>query len=140
MKNFFKSDKHIILIYCLASLLAILLSLLGFIGNGPFSYFPIVVTSIAFTFGFLYFLLMIKASHKIVEVNENSKHVVFAQQMLYNFSKFLLMILGVIASFLFLYFVDAGVEKEKWVFALLLINGIPMILSIVLFILRGTDD
>ena len=140
MKNIFKTDKGIILIYCLIAALAIGLSFLGFIGNGPFSFFPFVVTSISFVFGFFYFLLMLFASKKVVEVNDSNKNIILMQQMLYNLSKFLLIALGVVASFLFIYFCDVGVDKPKWVFALLLISGLPMILSILLFIIRGAEN
>ena len=91
MKNIFKTDKGIILIYCLIAALAIGLSFLGFIGNGPFSFFPVVVTSISFVFGLFYFLLMLFASKKVVEVNDSNKNIILMQQMLYNLSKFLLM-------------------------------------------------
>ena len=56
MKNIFKTDKGIILIYCLIAALAIGLSFLGFIGNGPFSFFPVVVTSISFIFAVFVFI------------------------------------------------------------------------------------
>lgn len=140
MKKIFKTDKGILTLYCLISIIAIGLSCLGFIGNGPFSYFPLVITSISFCVGFIYFSLMIFSSRKVIAVNEENKNMVLLQQMLYNFSKFLLIALGVVASFLFLYFMDVGVDKPKWVYALLLISGLPMILSIVLFIIRGSDN
>ena len=132
-----KTDKSTILTYLVIMLIALGLSCIGFAFNTPYTYFPLVVTAISFVSGLIYLAALLMSAKKKVEVNESNKSLVLAGQLGSNFLRFAIMIIGVLASFLFIYFTPVDGEKEKWVYALVLIAGVPMIIDIALIYFRS---
>ena len=136
MKKVFSSNKGTMLVYGLISLVIIGISALGFLSDNHFNFYPIVVTSISFFFGAIYLLASLFSMNKKVTLSE-SKGMNVLQMMGGNFLRFLILILSIISSFLFIYFGPREGEIEKWVYLLLLISGLPMFVNIALFYLRG---
>lgn len=132
-----KTDKSTILTYLVIMVIALGLSCIGFAFNTPYTYFPLVVTAISFTCGLIYLAALLMSAKKKVEVNESNKSLALAGQLGSNFLRFAIMIIGVLASFLFIYFTPVDGEKEKWVYALVLIAGVPMIIDIGLIYFRS---
>lgn len=132
-----KTDKSTILTYLVIMLIALGLSCIGFAFNTPYTYFPLVVTAISFVCGLIYLAALLMSAKKKVEVNESNKSLVLAGQLGSNFLRFAIMIIGVLTSFLFIYFTPVDGEKEKWVYALVLIAGVPMIIDIALIYFRS---
>lgn len=136
MKKVFSSNKGTMLVYGLISLVIIGISALGFLSDNQFNFYPIVVTSISFFFGAIYLLASLFSMNKKVTLSE-SKGMNVLQMMGGNFLRFLILILSMVSSFLFIYFGPREGEIEKWVYLLLLISGLPMFVNIALFYLRG---
>ena len=125
------------LAYLGVSVIALGLSALGFLAKSEFSYYPLVITAIAFFFGFIYLLFLMLASRKEMVVTKETKGLNLVTLMGSNFLRFLVMVLALVSSFLFIYFVPHTEEIPKWVYALLLINGLPMVINVMLFYARS---
>lgn len=132
-----KTDKSTIITYLVIMMIALAISCVGFAFNTPYIYYPLVVTAISFVCGLLYLVALLKTTKKKVEVNEGNKSLLVAAQMGSNFLRFAIMIIGVLCCFLFVHFTPVDGEKEKWVYALVLIAGVPMIIDIALFYFRS---
>lgn len=136
MKKIFGTNKGTMLAYGLVSLIVIGLSALGFVSNNQFNFYPIVITSISFAFGAIYLFASLMSMNKKVTLSE-SKGMNVMTMMGGNFLRFLILILSIVCSFLFIYFGPSEGEVEKWVYLLLLISGLPMFVNIALFYMRG---
>ena len=132
-----KTDKSTLITYGVISAVAIGISCVGFAFNTVFNYYPLVITAISFVCGFLYLAALLHSSRLKKEVNEGNKSMIFASQMGSNFLRFAIMVIGVLCCFLFVHFTPVEGGVEKWVYALILIAGVPMIVDIVLFYLRS---
>lgn len=133
----FKSNKGTILFYLILSLVIIALTFLCLLSDSPFNYYPIVITAFAFAFGAGYLLLMLKSANKKTVINDKNKNLNVAIEMGSNFLRFLLIALGIVLSFLFIRFTPHEGDIPKWVYSLVLINGVPMFIDICLFYLRS---
>ena len=129
-----KTDKSTIVTYLVVMVVALGLSCIGFAFETPYTYYPLVVTAISFVCGLIYLVALLK---KKVEVTESNKSLLIAGQMGGNFLRFAIMVIAVLCSFLFIHFAPTDGEKDKWVYALVLIAGIPMIVDIALIYLRS---
>ena len=132
-----KTDKSTIITYLVIMVVALGVSCVGFAFDTPYSYYPIVVTAISFVCGLLYLVALLFSAKKKIEVNEKNKSIMLATQMGGNFLRFAIMIIAVLCSFLFVHFAPMDGEKEKWVYALVLIAGVPMIVDIALIYFRS---
>ena len=136
MSKFFNSDKSLILTYLGISLIFIGGSCFSLFANTEFNYYPIVIAAISFVFGFAYLLFMLKAAN--VQINEqNKKQPSVASLMIMNFLRFFIVILSIGSSVLFIYFGPRTGELPKWVFLLVLINGLPLMIDTFLFYMRS---
>lgn len=132
-----KTDKSTIVTYLVVMVVALGLSCIGFAFETPYTYYPLVVTAISFVCGLIYLVALLMSAKKKVEVTESNKSLLIAGQMGGNFLRFAIMVIAVLCSFLFIHFAPADGEKDKWVYALVLIAGIPMIVDIALIYLRS---
>lgn len=133
----FKSNKGTILFYVILSLVIIALTFLCLLSNSSFNYYPIVITVFAFVLGAGYLLLMLRSASKKTVINDKNKNLNVVIEMGSNFLRFLLIALGIVVSFLFIRFTPHEGDIPKWVYALVLINGVPMFIDICLFYLRS---
>ena len=136
MKKVFGSNKGTILVYAIVSVLIIGLSAMGLLSDNQFNFYPIVITTISFVFGAFYLIASLSSMNKKITMSE-SKGMNVLTMMGGNFLRFLILILSMGCSFLFIYFGPREGEIEKWVYLLLLISGLPMFLNIALFYMRG---
>ncbi len=136
MKKIFGTNKGTMLVYGLLSIVIIGLSCLGLLSNNQFNFYPLVITSISFVFGAIYLFASLLSMGRKVELSENKGMNIIAM-MGGNFLRFLILVLSMICSFLFIYFGPRNGEIEKRVYLLLLICGLPMFVNIALFYLRG---
>lgn len=132
-----KTDKSALITYLIITVICLGLSSIAFAFDTKYSYFPIVITAISFVCGFFYLWAMLYSMKKRLEITEENKGMRFAGQMGSNFLRFSIMVIAVLCNFLFVYFTPVEGEPEKWVYALILIAGLPMIIDIALFYLRS---
>ena len=132
----FNSNKSTYFVYLIISIFAIGLSCLSLLIPNQYDYYPIVITAISFLFGFLYLFMMFFENDKKINM-EADKNLNMMKLMGFNFLRFLTIALGAAASALFIFLMPHEGEVDKWVVALILISGIPMLINIGLFYLRG---
>ena len=132
MANLLNTNKRVMLAYAIVSAVALSLSCLGFISS-YISFFPLLVTSIAFLFGFFYLLLLLKSIDEKGEGHEAT----LTSAMLSNVLRFVIMGVGAALSAVAIYFIPKNGEMNNYMFLLLLINGLPMMICILLFYFRG---
>lgn len=136
MKKLFGSDKSTILVYLCISLIFIGLSCFSLFAPTQFNYYPIVITGISFVFGFAYLMFMLKTSAKQIDQAKQGQPSA-ASFMAMNLLRFLIVVLSIGVSLLFIYFGPREGDVDKWVYLLILINGLPLIIDIGLFYMRG---
>ena len=136
MSKFFRTDKAIILDYLLIYVISLGLSCFSLFANTEFNYYPIVITAIAFAFGFGYLIFMLKAGNKQIDASKTQQPSTVSFMAL-NLVRFLIVVASIGASLLFIYFGPRRGEIEKWVYLLILIDGLPLLVSIFLFYMRG---
>ena len=136
MNKLFKSDLSVMLTYAVISFIFIGGSCFSLFLNSEFNYYPIVITGISFVFGFAYLAFMIYAGNKQINQTKKNQPTV-ASLMTMNFLRFFIVILSIGVSLLFIYFGPKSGEVEKWVYLLILINGLPLLIDIFLFYMRG---
>lgn len=132
MANLLSTNKRVMLAYAIVSAVALSLSCLGFISS-YISFFPLLVTSIAFLFGFFYLLLLLKS----IDEKGKGQETTLTSAMLSNVIRFVIMGVGVALSAVAIYFIPKNGEMNNYMFLLLLINGLPMMICILLFYFRG---
>jgi len=135
MNKLFKTDLSIILTYLGISLICIGGSCFALFADTEFNYYPIVITGIAFVFGSAYLLFMLKAGNN--QLKNKNKEPSVASLMTMNFLRFFIVIASVGVSILFIYFGPKSGEVEKWVYLLIVINGLPLLVDIFLFFMRS---
>ena len=109
---------------------------MGFV-NEKYGYYPLVITAISFTCGLVYLVMILLNAKKKVEVTPENKNTMLVATMGGNFVRFAIMAIGVLCCFLFVHFTPVKGEIDRWVYALILIAGLPMIIDIALFYLRS---
>lgn len=137
MKKIFSSNLLILLCYCVISIIISSLTCLCLLIDSPFNYYPCVVTAISFAFGGFYLGASLLSMNQQMDVANTSKGAGMAKMMGANFVRFMILVLAIVVNFVFIKFANQEVEIEKWVYALLLITGVPMFVNIALFYLRG---
>ncbi len=135
MSKLFKTDLSIVLTYIGIAVICIGGSCFALFANTEFNYYPIVITGIAFVFGLGYLLFMLKAGNN--QIKNKKKEPSVASLMTMNFLRFFIVIASVGASILFIYFGPKTGEVEKWVYLLVIINGLPLLVDIFLFFMRS---
>ena len=131
-----KTNKSTIITYIVIFIIALGLSCIGFV-NEKYGYYPLVITAISFTCGLVYLVMILLNAKKKVEVTPENKNAMLVATMGGNFVRFAIMAIGVLCCFLFVHFTPVEGEIDRWVYALILIAGVPMIIDIALFYLRS---
>ncbi|MBP5694686.1 MAG: hypothetical protein J6X03_04510 [Bacilli bacterium] len=136
MSKLFKTDKSIVLVYFIISLISLGLSCFSLFADNQFNYYPIVITAISFVFGFIYLMFLLQSSKKQIDQTKNPQPSV-ASFMALNLLRFLIVAASIGVSVIFIYFGPRTGEVEKRVYLLILINGAPLLIDIFLFYMRG---
>lgn len=136
LQKLVESNKNVMIVYCFITFIFLCLSLLGLLHKG-FEYYALVVTAISFSIGGLHLLSML---HGIkVEGNSTPEHPQLWKMFLENFSRFMLVALAIVLSFLFIKFapIRAGYTFSKYLYLYALINILPSPICIILFYMRS---
>lgn len=133
-----KTDKSTIITYLVIMVIALGISCVGFAFDNKYQYYPLVITAISFVCGLVYLISLLMNARKKINVTESNKGLMLAGQMGSNFLRFAIMIVAVLCCFLFVRFAPVeGGTVDKWVYALILIAGVPMLIDIALIYLRS---
>ena len=132
LNKIFGSNLRAILSYSTINVFLILLGLIGL----PFQVWEIsAVLSICFPFGI--FVLLIMFSNISSKINENQ--ISAGKAILFSVLRFVCMSLGLILSFILIYFTQSDLEN-KFRYLYVLLAGIPLFLTIMTFYLRGETN
>ena len=134
MSWFFKSNKHLFVLYGIIAVISIGLSFLGLLDQ-KYPFYALMNTASGFFFCTFYLLLMLFAAQKQLNGEKASLIVTILAG---NFGRFLILVADITLCFLLTRFLPVeGGEVGKEAYFYVLIHTFPIFVSLILFYVRG---